>query len=505
MEDDIKEKLTTLIEIARKQYSEVDVNGIVQAFDFARIAHVGEKRLSGEEFIIHPLETATFLARWKLDASTVMAGLLHDTVEHGAAKREDIEKNFGHEVLALVDGVTKVSKVKLRGSTDEEFVDNLRRMFLAMAQDLRVVLLRFAERIDNLRTLVFLPDDERVSYAKESLEIFSPLAERLDIWYVKTKIDELAFKHAYPSEYTKVKDLTEIYYKDAQANVDQMKSTIEKALKAAGIEANVYGRKKGLYSIYNKLKKEEINWDIKKIYDVVALRIIVDEVKACYQALGIVHSFYKPVPHIAISDFISTPKPNGYQSIHTKVFGPDTKVAEVQIRTYEMHEQAEFGTSSHIGYVDAKKQGVSDEFLEGGKVMVKSKKLAWVRQLATWQKEIKDSKEFLKAVKFDALSRRIFVFSPAGDVYDLPEGATPIDYAYAVHTRLGYFVKSAKVDGKIVPLDYKLQSSQIIEIDKVKAPKLPNKDWLDFVITHAAASEIKKQIKKGVADAKLDS
>jgi len=495
MEDKIEQRLSELLELSKSRFSQTQSVKIKEAFEFARLAHMGEKRLSGEEFIIHPLETSIYLIHWRLDFQTILAGLLHDTIEHGAATESDILKTFGGEVLSLINGVTKVSKVKFKGRNDEEFVENLRKMFLAMAEDLRVVLLRFAERVNNLETLVFLPDEQRASYAKESLEIFSPLAERLDMWLVKTKIDELAFKHALPAEYTKVKDLSEIYFEGAQINVNKMKLNLEDALKKSQIDANVYGRKKSLYSLYQKLKKPEINWDIKKVYDVVALRILVSQVKDCYQALGIVHSFYKPIPHLAISDFISTPKPNGYRSIHTRVFGPDSKPAEVQIRTYEMHEEAEFGVSSHLTYSEAKKEGVDDSVLEGGKVRTEGKKLAWVKQLASWQKEIKDSREFLKAVKFDALSKRIFVFSPNGDVFDLPEGATPVDFAYSVHTHLGNYIKSAKVDGKIVPLNYKLASSEIVEIEKSKNPKPPNRDWLEFVVTHAARADIKKQLK----------
>lgn len=496
MNEKIQKKFTELLGLIKVNYKSPDISRVERAFEFAKLAHAGEKRLSGEDFVGHPLETSITLVGWKLDIDSVIAGLIHDTIEHGAATKKDIFNNFGKDVLDLVEGVTKVSRVKLKGSNDEEFVENLRKMFLAMARDLRVVMIRFAERIDNLKTLEYLPVERRIAYAKESLEIFSPLSERLDMWDVKTQIDELAFKHAFPKECVRVKKLSETHFRDSQKNVNTMREVLIKELKKVGLSANVYGRKKGLYSIFNKLQKPEIDWDINKIHDVVALRVIVEEVNECYLALGILHSLYKPVPYSSIRDFISVPKPNGYRSIHTNVFGPQGKIAEVQVRTYKMHEEAEFGVSSHIAYGEAKKKGVSDAVLEGGKVSLKGNKLEWVKQLAKWQNEIKDSGEFLKAVKFDALSQRIFVFTPQGDVYDLPINATPIDFAYSVHTGLGHFVKLAKVNGKIVPLNYKLKSGEIVEIEKSKNTKDPNGDWLDFVVTTVARREISKQLRR---------
>lgn len=496
MNEEVEKKYQRLMQVVSNLGYIKNTNLITKAFEFAKLAHFGEKRLSGEEFILHPLETAINVTKWKVDEDTIAAALLHDTVEHGAATQKDIMDTFGEEVYQLVDGVTKVSKLKVRGSREEIFVENLRKMFLAMSKDLRVVLLRFAERLDNLRTIDHLPIEKRLRFAKESLEIFSPLAERLGMWEVKTIIEETAFKHAFPDEYDRVYKLTLVYFKNAKRDVDLITNEIMNGLKKSSVYANIYGRKKSLYSVYRKLQRPEINWDIKKIHDFVALRVLTETVEDCYVSLGVVHNLYRPAPQLPLSDFIANPKPNGYRSLHTKVIGPDGRIVEVQIRTYEMHEEAEYGASSHIIYSGAKEGGASDEVLEKGKVSAKGGKLEWVRQLAEWQREIKDSGEFLKAVKFDALSARIFAFTPQGDVYDLPVGATPVDFAYAVHTGLGKYIKSAKVDGKSVPLKYKIINGQVVEIEKNKSPKMPSRDWLQFVVTATARSEIKKQLRK---------
>jgi GTP pyrophosphokinase len=368
-------------------------------------------------------------------------------------------------------------------------------MFLAIAEDLRIVFLRLAERIDNLKTLEFLPKERRIDYAKDSLEIYAPLAERLGMGKAKTQIEDIAFKHAYPDKYKEIIKVSKPYYKDAEKRIKTVRSRILKELKKHTIDGEIYGRRKGIYSFWCKYNRPGIEKDLEKvIYDVVALRIIVNEIKECYVALSIVHKLYNPVPYATLKDFIATPKPNGYRSIHTRVFGSDKKPFEVQIRTHEMHEDAEYGAAAHWAYSDKKQKGASDDDLEKKGVTIKNDKLNWVKELAKWQKEIKNSEEFLEAVKFDALSSRIFVFSPKGDVYDLPENSTPVDFAYAVHTDLGKYIKGAKVNGKIVGLDYQLQNGQVVEILKTKEERKPNSDWLKFVITTLAKRQIKKKL-----------
>ncbi len=493
---DLEKRFEELVLKVKDYYPSADFGKLKKAFEFAKLAHADEKRLSGLPFVGHPLETAVILTDWKMDKDTIVAALLHDTIDHGAATKDDILTNFGDEVCQLVEGVTNVSQVRLKGSTDKVFVENLRKMFLAIAKDLRIVFLRLAERIDNLKTLEYLPIDNQQSYAKEGLEIYAPLAERLGMWKVKTQIDDLSFKYAYPNEYQKVTVQSLSFFKNAENRIFRMKKKILSELNQQGVKAKVYGRKKGLYSLFNKLERPEVKWDFEKVQDIVALRILTDSIKDCYIALSSVYKYYKPVPHIPIADYISAPKPNGYQSIHIKVYGDESFITEVQIRTNEMHEQAEKGVAAHWAYSDAKSHGVSEEVRDKKGVFVDPGKLSWVKQLAEWQKEISDSDEFLKAVKFDALSRRIFVFTPNGDVYDLPENSTPIDFAFAVHTKLAEYLKGAKVNDKIVPLDYKLSSGQVVEILKHKEKIKPNRDWLDFAVTTMARREIKKSLRK---------
>lgn len=472
-----------------------DIKIIEKAWKFASDAHFGQKRFSGDDYITHSLEVAQIIATWKLDVASIAAGLLHDTVEDGAATAKDITNYFGEEVAILVDGVTKVSKLKLRGSDEEEFVENLRKMFLAMAKDLRVVLIKLADRLHNMRTLEYLPEEKQKRIAKETLDIYAPLAERLGMGNVKSELNDLAFPYLYPDDYTKVVKESAFYFKKSEERIDKIKKTLLRQLASEGIDVKINGRKKTIYSFWRKLNRPGIEWDYEKVYDIVALRVLVKTKEDCYTALGIILRNYKLDPSNKISDFIAHPKPNGYQSIHVKVVGPGDGMVEIQVRTYEMHEQAERGIAAHWAYEEVKKVGsLHDDVLERKGVTV-STKLGWVKQLASWQSEIKDSKEFLDAVKFDALSERIFVFSPKGDVFDLPTDSTPVDFAYSVHTSLAEFLGGAKVNGKVVPLSQKLKSGDVVEILKNKYPKPPNGDWLEFVKTRSAKSEIKKKIK----------
>jgi len=466
------------------------------ALEFARVAHADEKRLSGEPMVRHPLRTAIILSSWRMDEDTIVAGLLHDTVEHGAATEKDIKDNFGEDVLNLVKSVTNVSRLKLTGSSDEVFVENLRKMFLAIAKDLRVVFLRLAERIDNLRTLEFLPEGRRQAYAKDSLEIYGILAERLGMWEAKKEIDNNAFQFAYPEEFLKVKNISLAVYRDSGSVITEATNALSKALNRSLINAGIFSRKKDLYSLFTKLKRPEINWNIDAVHDIVAMRIIVKTIPECYQVLGIVHEIFKPVPHLEVGDFIARPKPHGYRSIHTRVIGPKGRILEIQIRTEDMHREAELGAAAHWQMNILKRSGkLTSQSIDKGEWVV-PKSLMWVKELSKWQSEIKDSKEFLRAVKFDALAKRIFALSPIGDVYDLPINSTPVDFAYHVHTDLGKYIVGAKADGKVVPLNYIIQNGQVIEIIKSKNAKAPTADWLDFTVSTVARREIKKHLRK---------
>jgi len=494
MKTKTEKEFENLVTLVKENITKPDIKKIESAWKFAQTAHAGQRRLSGEEFIMHPLEVAKILATWRLDTTSIVAALLHDTIEDGGVAREDIVKKFGEDVARLVDGVTKVTTLRLKGSVEKEYVENLRKMLLVMAKDIRVILIKLADRLHNMKTLSALPVDKQKENAVETLEIYAPLAERLGIGEIKGQLEDLAFPFVYPQEYKKTVKRSKIYYKKAEERIRIMKRNLLRKLAKEGITAEIHGRKKHLYSLWKKLARPEIDWDFNKVNDIIALRIIVSKVAQCYTALGVVHNTYKPVPNIGVSDFIAQPKPNGYQSIHTKVFGSAKGIVEVQIRTRKMHEQAEFGVASHWAYSDAKSEGAKDSLLEKRGIKVDRKKLHWVKQLIKWREEINDTKEFLRAVKFDALHHRNFIFSPMGDVYDLPSGATPVDFAYAIHSGLGNFAKGALVDGKMVSLDYKLKSGEVVEILKSKKPNV-NRGWLEFVVTNTARREISKYLK----------
>jgi GTP pyrophosphokinase len=491
---DLEKRFQSLVDNVKKNDPYANLEKLKKAWAFAKLAHTGQKRFSGDPFIVHPLTVAETLALWRLDTETIIAGLLHDSIEDGGATKEDIVKDFGEGIYLLVDGVTTVGNLRLQGTASSIFVENLRKMIIVMAKDLRVVFVKLADRLHNMETLTALPASKQVEKAKETLEIYAPLAERLGMGEVKGRLEDLAFPYVYPDEYKWVFENSRPYYKEVDKKIHRMKSVIAKKLSEEKIPASIHGRSKHLYSLWRKLLRKEVNRDFSKVYDIVALRIITDSITHCYAALGVVHSLYKPVPYPGVSDFIAQPKPNGYQSIHTKVFAPGGHIAEIQIRTREMHEQAEYGLASHWLYSEKKGKEVSDEKLQKG-LGWQDKKLSWVKELVAWQKELTDSKEFLKAVKVEVLAKRNFVFSPKGDVFDLPEGATPVDFAYAVHTDLGKYISGAKVDGKIVPLDYKLKSGQVVEIIKSKKERRPSPRWLNFVVTREAKKEIAKSLR----------
>lgn len=484
--------ISTLLREIRSQGLDCDEKVIKNAWEFAILAHTGQKRKTGEDYVYHPLEVARILVSWKLDQDSIVAGLLHDTIEDGGALHSDLSQKFGEDVASLVEGVTKVGDIRLKGSRDEEFVENLRKMFLAMAADLRVVIVKLADRLHNMRTLYALSSEKQLKIASETLDVYAPLAERLGMGEVKAELEDLSFPYVYPMQHDELKRESVKHYKEAGEYITKMKRTMLRALIEEGIKAQIQTRKKHLYSLWKKLQRPEIEGDFEKIYDMAAMRIIVPKENDCYVALGLVHAHYKPVPHLGVSDYIAQPKPNGYRSIHTKVFGPGKRIIEVQIRTNIMHEQAEYGVAAHWAYSEAKSKGVRDEKLETQSVFAPADKLNWVKQLVQWQNEIHDSKEYLEAVKFDAFGGRNFIFSPKGDVFDLPVGATPIDFAFAVHTHLGKYIKFAKVNERIVPLDHILKSGDVVEIIKSKSPQKPNKDWINFVATTLAKRNIRK-------------
>jgi len=475
---------------------QADFDLIKKAYEFAEIAHAGQKRLSGDPVITHPVAVAEILASYRLDSVSIAAGLLHDTVEDTGVSLEEIEKEFGGEIALLVNGVTKIGGIKLRGSSNEEFVESLRKMLLAMAKDLRVVLIKLADRFHNMNTLGFLPEEKQKRISVETLEVYAPLSERLGMGEMKGQLEDLSFPFVFPNEYHWLSEFVGPYFKQAEEFLQKAEKEVYKALAEEDVKAKIYSRKKHLYSLWRKLLRSDIGKDISKVYDLVAMRVLVEEVKDCYAVLGIVHSMWKPVPTIGIRDFIAQPKPNGYRSIHTNVFSLREKILEIQIRTFRMHEEAENGIAAHWNYAIQKSQGTSDSTLEKG-VFAPDDKLSWVKQLVAWQDEVVDSREFMDSLKFDGLAHRIFVFSPNGDVFDLPAGATPVDFAYAVHSDLGHQTNGARINGKMVSLDCRLKSGDMVEIFKKEGSK-PSEKWLRFVVTRLAKNHINKYFREKV-------
>lgn len=467
---------------------------IMDAYEFAKKAHEGQKRRSGEDYIQHSLETAFIIANVGMRSKTIAAGLLHDVPEDTQVTLKEIEEKFGNEISALVDGVTKLGKIKLRGSQEEYFLENTRKMFLAMAADIRVVIIKLADRLHNMRTLQFVPEEKQKRIARETMEIFVPIADRLGIGEIKGELEDLAFKFIDPENYQYVKDIEEKQYQEIETYVNRTIKELESELKKEGIKIiEIKGRAKRLYSLYSKLKQHDM--DINRIYDLAAVRITLPEIADCYEALGIVHKEYHPLVG-RIKDYISLPKPNGYQSIHTTVFGPEGRILEVQIRTKKMDNEAEFGIASHWIYSEQEKNGWKKFFLRK-KSPFPDKELAWIKQLREWQNEIgRDDEEFLSGLKIDFLKNRIFAFTPRGDIINLPEGATPIDFAYTIHSEIGNRTMGAKADNKIVPLNYKIQNGQMIEILTSKEKKKPSQDWLKFAKTSNAKAHIRRELKR---------
>lgn len=467
---------------------------VAEAFEFSRAAHAGQKRKTGEDYFEHSVETAAILAEIGMRSKTTAAALLHDVPEDTKYTLEDIRKKFGPEVASLVDGITKLGKFKLRGDKKEVQLENLRKIFLAMAEDIRVVIIKLADRLHNMRTLHALPPEKQQRIARETMEIFAPIANRLGIGEMKEELEDLAFKHLDPQNYKFAKNLLNKEFKERQKDVDITIRELREELISSSIKVtDIHGRSKQFYRFFLKLKKHDM--DVGRVYDVVAVRVIVPEIADCYEALGIVHKKYRPLVG-RIKDYISLPKPNGYRSIHTTVFGPLGKIIEIQIRTPRMHDEAEFGIAAHWIYSSAKTW--RDYILRRySPEEIPAEELQWVKQLREWQKDLgSDDREFMQGLRIDFFQNHIFAFTPKGDIINLPEEATPIDFAYAVHSEIGNRTTGAKVDGKLVPLDFKIKNGQVVEILVSKEAKTPNQDWLRIVRTSYARSRIRQQLRR---------
>jgi len=458
-----------------------DLSIIRKAYEFAKEAHSGQHRISGELFIFHPLEVAKILADLELDLPTIAAGLLHDVVEDTPYTIEDIESNFGPEVALLVDGVTKLGKLEFK-TKEEQQAENLRKMFFAMAKDIRIILIKLADRLHNMRTLKSLPKEKQLAKAKETLDIFAPLAHRLGISKVKWELEDIAFRYLEPEHYYELVEKVAKKRQERENHINEMIAILKERLTSAGISAEIQGRPKHFYSIYKKMKEQ--NKTFEQIYDLTAVRVIVNTVKDCYGALGVVHTLWKPIPG-RFKDYIAMPKPNMYQSLHTTVIDSSGDPLEIQIRTYEMHKTAEYGIAAHWRYKEGAKNNSDFE-----------QKLSWLREILDWQRDLRDAKDFMETLKIDLFTDEVYVFTPKGDVIDLPKGSCPIDFAYRIHTDIGNRCIGAKVNGKMVPLDYELVNGDIIEIITSSHSNGPSRDWLNIVKSPQAKNKIRQWFKK---------
>ncbi len=470
-----------LIDTIHTYLPQAKCDDVTKAYNLAEEAHKDQRRVSGEPYILHPLAVAQILADMKIDTTTITASLLHDVVEDTSYTLEDIKKMFGKEVAFLVDGVTKLSRLNYRTKEDQQ-LNSMRKMFLAMAKDVRVVVIKLADRLHNMRTLRYWRSDTQTRIAQETLEIFAPLAHRLGIFNIKWELEDLSFRYLEPDKYYDLVDQMKQKRHVREEIVNEAIDVLKKALDEAHIHCEINGRPKHFYSIYKKMKKD--NRDLSQVYDLFAIRVIVDDVKDCYGVLGIVHSLWKPLPY-RFKDYIAMPKPNNYQSLHTTVIGTRGQPVEIQIRTWEMHRIAEYGVAAHWRYKEGNQTANKDAFDE---------KMGWLRNLLEWQ-DTSNPKEFVNALKLDAFSDEVFVFSPRGDVIDLPQGSIPIDFAYRIHTDVGHRCVGAKINGKIVPLDYKLKNGDIVEIITSKVGK-PSLDWLNIVGSSESRSKIRSWFKK---------
>ncbi|MFS8492732.1 MULTISPECIES: RelA/SpoT family protein [Limnochorda] len=459
---------------------QADVGLLRRAYETAQQAHRNQFRESGEAYVRHPLEVARLLAEMELDVVTLAAGLLHDVLEDTAVTREELEERFGPEILLLVDGVTKLSKIPYQ-SREEHQAQSLRKMFLAMAEDLRVIVIKLADRLHNMRTLDPLPPERRKKIARETLEIYAPLAHRLGMWSFKWEMEDQAFRHLDPEAYYALAQRLAKKRQEREAEVQEALRLLKGRLDEGGFQADIYGRPKHLYSIYQKMRRQ--GKDLNEIYDLIAIRVVVETVRDCYAVLGLVHTLWTPIPG-RFKDYIAMPKSNLYQSLHTTVVGPKGDPLEIQIRTREMHRIAEKGIAAHWLYKEGYRSNMEFE-----------KKVAWLREVMEWLREMKDPHEFMETLKIDLFEDEVFVFTPKGDVRSLPAGSTPVDFAFSIHTDIGLHCAGAKVNGRIVPLNYQLRNGEFVEILTSKSAT-PSQDWLSFVKTSKARSKIRAYLKE---------
>jgi len=481
--------LEKLLDDIKKYNINVDQELIEKAYKLALDKHQGQLRNSGEEYIIHPVAVAKILAELNMDDETICAGLMHDVLEDTDYTRDEMIKEFGEEITDLVDGVTKLSKMKNQ-SKEENQIENMRKMVLAMANDIRVIIIKLADRLHNLRTLEYMSRSKQIEKATETLEIYVPLAHRLGINTVKWELEDLCLRYINPIAYYTVVEEIDQKRSERERIIDGIIDHLSQEVDKLKIKYTITGRPKGIYSIYNKMKKQ--NSSIDNIYDLIAIRVMVENINECYAVLGVVHNIWKPLIG-RFKDYISMPKQNMYQSLHTTVIGDNGQIFEVQIRTYEMHQMAEYGIAAHWNYKEGKK-----------KITNFDQRLTWIRQLMEWGKDTKDSNEFMENFRGDLFSDEVYIFSPKGDLIDLPAGASPIDFAYRVHTDVGNRCVGAKVNGKIVPLNHKLQTGDIVEILTSSNSTGPSRDWLDIVVSSQAKSKIKQYFRKEKKDVNIE-
>jgi GTP pyrophosphokinase len=482
-EPDLAALRKQLVATVRQHYPQADLAPVEQAFDLAVEAHQDQRRATGEPYVTHPIASAQITADLGIDPVAVTAALLHDVPEDTEYGLQDIEERFGPEVARLVDGVTKLSKFSTH-SHEQQQAENIRKMLLAMAEDIRVVLIKLADRLHNMRTLYGLPSEKQLRIARQTQEIYAPLAERLGIWQIKWELEDLAFKVLEPEAFRELAKLLDTRRKGREDFIERAIGELRPRLEAAGIHADLQGRPKHIYSIHKKMQRKSA--EFAEIYDVYAIRVLVDDVRDCYGALGIVHALWRPIPG-QFDDYIANPKNNLYQSLHTAVIALDGKPLEIQIRTHAMHQVSEVGIAAHWRYKEGSK---SDREYDA--------KLAWLRQLMEWQRDVSesDATEFVEGIKLDIFQDQVFVFTPKSDIKDLPAGATPLDFAYRIHTDVGHRTIGAKVNNRLVPLDYRLKNGDIVEIVTTKGEHGPSRDWLNIVRTSHAREKIRQWFKK---------
>lgn len=470
-----------LIACIHKYHPSTETSLVQKAYKIAYKAHEGQKRKSGEPYIIHPVSVAIILAELELDKETIVAGLLHDVVEDTVMTTEDITREFGEEVALLVDGVTKLTQLSYEHDKVEIQAENLRKMFLAMAKDIRVILIKLADRLHNMRTMQYQRPEKQIEKSRETMEIYAPIAHRLGISKIKIELDDLSLKYLQPDVYKDLVEKIEIKKSSREQFIQEIVDDVRKNIENAGIEAKIDGRVKHFFSIYRKMVNQDKTLD--QIYDLFAVRIIVDSVKDCYAALGVIHEMYKPIPG-RFKDYIAMPKPNMYQSLHTTLIGPSGLPFEIQIRTFEMHKTAEYGIAAHWKYKENAEGKNSEETEEA--------KLSWLKQILEWQRDMSDNREFMSLLKsdLDLYSENIFCFTPSGDVKNLPHGSTPIDFAYSIHSAVGNKMVGARVNGKMVPIDYQIQNGDRIEVITSQNSKGPSRDWLNIVKSTQAKNKI---------------